>query len=79
MRTVPAAPVPARSIAITAGRGLASPTAIVCAALLLALVFLVFRITGVLNSPSFPDCSSIVDSVEGSCPISEIRASQPLS
>jgi hypothetical protein len=79
MRIVPVAPVPARSIAIPAGRGLASPTAIVCAALLLALVFLVFRIAGVLDSPPFPDCSSIVDSVEGSCPIPAIRASQPLS
>ncbi|MGA7073407.1 hypothetical protein [Bradyrhizobium sp.] len=51
MRIVPVAPVPARSTAITAGGGRASPTVIVCGALLLALVFLVFRIAGVLVLP----------------------------
>jgi hypothetical protein len=51
MRIVPAAPAPAGSIAVRAGPGQASPTAIVCVALLLALVFLVFRIAGVLVSP----------------------------
>jgi hypothetical protein len=79
MRIVPVAPVPARSTAIPAGGGRASPVAIVCGALLLALVFLTFRIAGVLGSPAFPDCSFIADSVEGSCPIPEIRASHPLS
>jgi hypothetical protein len=51
MRIVPVAPVPARSIAITAGRGQVSSTAIVCGALALALVFLVLRIAGVLIPP----------------------------
>jgi hypothetical protein len=51
MRIVPVAPVTARSIAVPAGRRHASPTAIVCAALTLALAFLVFRIAGVLVPP----------------------------
>jgi hypothetical protein len=48
MRIIPAAPVPARPISMPATR---SPTAIVCAALMLALAFLAFRIAGVLVSP----------------------------
>jgi hypothetical protein len=76
MRIIPAKPVPARPISMPAG---SSPTAIVCAALMLALVFLAFRIAGVLGLPSFPDCSFIGDSVDGSCPIPETRAGHPLS
>jgi hypothetical protein len=34
-----------------AGNGHASPTAIVCAALMLALAFLAFQIAGVMVSP----------------------------
>jgi hypothetical protein len=49
MRIVPAAPVPAK--AISAGSFHTSPTAIVCAALMLALVFLAFQVAGVLVSP----------------------------
>jgi len=49
MRIVPAAPVPTK--AIPAGSFHTSPAAIVCAALMLALVFLVFQIAGVLVSP----------------------------
>jgi hypothetical protein len=41
---------------------------------MLALAFLAFRIAGVVSSPAFPDCSSMGDSVGGSCPIPEIRA-----
>jgi hypothetical protein len=48
MRIIPAAPVPARPISLPAAR---SSTAIVCAALMLALAFLAFRIAGVLMSP----------------------------
>jgi hypothetical protein len=76
MRIIPAAPVPARRISIPGG---SSPTAIVCAALMLALTFLAFRIAGVLDAPPFPDCSFIGDSVEGSCMIPEIPAGHPLS
>jgi hypothetical protein len=79
MRIVQVAPVPARPISVPAGSGHASPTATICAALMLALIFLVFRIAGILGSPSFPDCSFIVDSVDDSCPIPEIRAGHPLS
>jgi hypothetical protein len=45
-------------------RALASPTAIVCAALMLALVFLAFRIADEIGPP-FSDFSSIGDSVDG--------------
>jgi hypothetical protein len=48
MRIIPAARVPARPMSMPA---ILSPTAIVCAALVLALVFLAFRIAGVLVSP----------------------------
>ncbi|MGA2057744.1 MAG: hypothetical protein ABSG88_20860 [Bradyrhizobium sp.] len=56
-----------------------SPTAIVCAALMLALALLLFKIAGALSSSPFPDYSFIGDSVDGSCPIPEIRADHPLS
>ncbi|WP_298257465.1 hypothetical protein [Bradyrhizobium sp.] len=46
MRSVPAVPAPARPISVRPGSGFASPTAIVCAALILALVFLAFQIAG---------------------------------
>jgi hypothetical protein len=69
MRIVPAAPFPAKPLSAPDRAGLASPTTIVCAALLLALVFLGFQIAGAfLRAPSFPDCSSIGDSVKESCP-----------
>jgi hypothetical protein len=48
MRIVPAAPVPARPLSAPTGSGHASPTATICAALMLALIFLVFRIAGIL-------------------------------
>ena len=68
MRTVPAALVPPRPTSALA----ASPMALVCAALTLALAFLAFQIADVLVA--FPDCSLIGDSVDGTCPIPEIRA-----
>jgi len=77
MRIVPAAPVPARPF--PAVRGHASPAAIVCAALLLALAFLALRIAGIVSAPPFPDCSSIGDSVEASCPTPVNRAGSSLS
>jgi hypothetical protein len=72
-------PVPARSIFVPADSAQASPAAIVCAALLLALIFLIFQIAHILGSQSFPDCSSIVDSLDGGCPIPETRADHPLT
>jgi hypothetical protein len=69
MRIVPAAAVPARPPSLPVAGAHGSPAAIVCAALMLALVFLLFRIAG----GTFPDCSFIGDSVDG-CPILEIRA-----
>ena len=78
MRIVPAAPVPAKVVSVSASRGHTS-TAIVCAALMVALVFLAFRIADGLISSAFPDCSFIGDSVDDSCPIPEIRAGHPLS
>jgi hypothetical protein len=75
MRIVPAAPVLAKPTSVPAAPGHGSPTAIVCAALMLALVFLLLRITGVLGSPLFPDYSSIDGSVDGSSLTPEIRAS----
>jgi hypothetical protein len=48
MRIVPASPVPARPILVRPVDGYRSPTAIVCAALLLALVFLAFQIASAL-------------------------------
>jgi hypothetical protein len=51
MRIVPAAPVPANAISVSAGGLRTSSTVIVCAALMLALIFLAFRIAGVLVSP----------------------------
>jgi len=68
MRIVRPAPVPAKVIAGPAGNGRTSPTAIVCAALMLALAFLAFQIAGALSSRAFPDCSLIGDSVEANCP-----------
>jgi hypothetical protein len=47
----------------------ASPAALICAALMLALTFLALQIASVLRTPSFSDCSSIGDSVTESCPI----------
>jgi hypothetical protein len=70
MRVVPMriAPVaPARPMPVPPGDGLTSPTATVCAALLLALFFLVFQIASVLQAPPFPDCSFIGGSVKDSC------------
>jgi len=69
MRIVPIAPVPARPLPVPDGDGPTSPTAIICAALMLALVFLALQIASVLRTPSFPDCSSIGDSVKDSCPL----------
>jgi hypothetical protein len=63
MRIAPPAPGPATPISVSSG-GHTSPTAIVCAALLLALVFLVLRIAGAVASPSFSDCSSVGDSFQ---------------
>jgi hypothetical protein len=69
MRIVPIAPVPAKPLPAPDSGKLASPTAIICAALMLALVFLALQIASVLRAPPFPDCSSIGDSVKDSCPI----------
>jgi hypothetical protein len=69
MRIFPIAPVPARPLRVPDGDRQASPTAIICAALMLALVFLAFQIASVLRAPPFPDCSSIGDSVKDSCPL----------
>jgi len=67
MRIVPIAPVPARPLPVPDSGRPASPTAIICAALMLALVFLALQIASVLRTPAFPDCSSIGDSVKDSC------------
>jgi hypothetical protein len=69
MRIVPVAPasaelLPARPRAIST-----SPAAIICAALMLALVFLAFQIAGVLRASAFSDYSSIGDSVAESRPL----------
>jgi hypothetical protein len=71
---VPVAAVRTSPASVSAARGHTSPTTIVCAALALALVFLALRIAGVLSAPSFPDCSSIGDSVDRNCSTPEIRA-----
>jgi len=77
MRTVPAASVPARPLPFRSRAETASPTAIICAALLLALAFLAFQIARAELNYSFSDCSSIGDSVGESCP--SIHASGALS
>jgi hypothetical protein len=69
MRIVPIVPVPATPRPMPENGRPASSRAIVCAALMLAIVFLAFQIAGVLKAPPFPDCSSINDSVDGSCPL----------
>jgi hypothetical protein len=74
MRIVPITPVPARPLLGPVGAGQPSPTAIICAALVLALVFLAFQIASDLQAPAFPDCSSIGDSVQDSCPLWSTRA-----
>jgi hypothetical protein len=48
MRSVPAAPVPAKVTSVPALGRRPSPTAIVCAALTLALAFLALQIAGIL-------------------------------
>jgi len=48
MRIVPAAPTSARPTSVAGTRRLASPAALVCAALALALTFLALRIASVL-------------------------------
>jgi hypothetical protein len=68
MRIVPVAPVSAKPLPTPARAEAASPAAIICAALMLALVFLAFQIAGALRASSFSDCSSIGGSVEQSCP-----------
>ncbi|HZR71330.1 hypothetical protein [Bradyrhizobium sp.] len=68
MRIVPAAPAPARPPSVPPARDHASSATIVCAALMLALAFLAFRIAGHFGPKPFPDCSFIGDSVEASCP-----------
>jgi hypothetical protein len=69
MRIVPLLPVPAKPPQVRLRADPASPTTIVCAALMLALAFLAFQIASVLRTHSFSDCSSIGDSVKQSCPI----------
>jgi hypothetical protein len=69
MRIVPVLPAPAKSLSAPPRGRTASPVALICAALMLALVFLAFQIASVLRTSSFSDCSSIGDSVEESCPI----------
>jgi hypothetical protein len=68
MRIVPIAPVRAKPRPAPAGGGQASPTPIVCAALMLALCFLGFQIANALRAPLFSDCSPIGDSVQDNCP-----------
>jgi hypothetical protein len=69
MRIVPVAPAPAELFPTRLRAISASPAAIICAALMLALVFLAFQIAGVLRASAFSDCSSIGDSVAESCPL----------
>jgi len=69
MRITPFLPAPAKSRSVTSRATTASPAALICAALMLALVFLAIQIAGVLRTSSFSDCSSIGDSVKESCPI----------
>jgi hypothetical protein len=69
MRIVPLLPAPAKSGAVPPRVKTASPAALICAALMLALVFLAFQIASALRTSSFSDCSSIGDSVKESCPI----------
>ncbi|HET7886367.1 MAG TPA: hypothetical protein VFL62_09095 [Bradyrhizobium sp.] len=69
MRIVPAAVLPAKPLSVPPSGKSASPAAIICAALMLALVFLAFQIASALRVDSFSDCSSIGDSVSESCPI----------
>jgi hypothetical protein len=68
MRIVPAAPAPAKRPPLRP-RVETSPTAIICAALMLALVFLAFQIASAVRTSAFSDCSSIGDSVGENCPI----------
>jgi hypothetical protein len=66
---IPLLPAPAKSPSVPSSAGKASPAALICAALMLALVFLALQIASVLRTSSFSDCSSIGDSVTESCPI----------
>ena len=70
MRIVPAVQVSAKPRPVYTRSGTTSPTAIICVALMLALVFLAFQVASSLRMPSFSDCSSIGDSVEATCPSS---------
>jgi hypothetical protein len=69
MRIVPFAPFPAKQPPALHRAQRASPTAIICAALLLALGFLALQIASNLRTTLFSDCSSIGSSVKGSCPL----------
>jgi hypothetical protein len=69
MRIVPVLLAPAKSLSAPPRSRTASPVTLICAALMLALVFLAFQIASALRTSSFSDCSSIGDSVEESCPI----------
>jgi len=69
MRITPFMPAPAKSRSVASRAKTASPAALICAALMLALVFLAIQIASVLRTSSFSDCSSIGDSVKESCPI----------
>jgi len=60
---------PAKSRSVPTRAKTASPAALICAALMLALVFLALQIASALRTSSFSDCSSIGDSVKESCPI----------
>jgi hypothetical protein len=69
MRVISLPPTPAKSLPVRPRSLTASPAALICAALMLALVFLALQIASVLRTSSFSDCSSIGDSVAESCPI----------
>jgi len=69
MRITPFLPAPAKSRPVPTRVKTASPAALICAGLMLALVFLAFQIASALRTSSFSDCSPIGDSVKESCPI----------
>ena len=69
MRIVSVAPFSAKAVSVRIARRPSSPGAIVCAALMLALILLAFQIGRVLDSGLFSDCSFIGDSVTAGCSI----------
>jgi hypothetical protein len=69
MRIVPVAPASAKPQLVPLRPVSASPAAVICAALMLALAFLAFQIAGVVRASAFSDCSSIGDSVVEICPL----------